>query len=196
MPKDIICSIDGCDRPIVNGRGWCRRHYARWARHGDPEAGGLLRKEKTQGFLKQATSYDGEDCLIWPYARLKNGHAVINIGGKVKIVSRLVCESANGQPPSPKHEAAHSCGNGHLGCIAPKHLRWATRLENERDKFIHGTTNRGERSPMAKLTECSVREIRKRLDAGIRMAQVAREFGISPSAVLNVKTGRNWWFVT
>lgn len=29
------CSIAGCDKPTV-GRGWCRKHYGRWHRHGDP----------------------------------------------------------------------------------------------------------------------------------------------------------------
>lgn len=29
------CSIDGCLKP-AGARGWCRAHYTRWARHGDP----------------------------------------------------------------------------------------------------------------------------------------------------------------
>ena len=33
-----VCSVDGCDggTPIV--RGWCRNHYERWRRNGDPTA--------------------------------------------------------------------------------------------------------------------------------------------------------------
>lgn len=29
------CSVDGCDRPI-NAREFCKRHYYRWSRYGDP----------------------------------------------------------------------------------------------------------------------------------------------------------------
>lgn len=29
------CSIDGCEK-FCHGHGLCKRHYARWERHGDP----------------------------------------------------------------------------------------------------------------------------------------------------------------
>lgn len=33
-----------------------------------------------------------------------------------------MCELVYGKPPMPKHQAAHNCGKGNLGCINPKHL--------------------------------------------------------------------------
>jgi len=33
-----ICSIPGCEK-AVHGRGWCKTHYGRWQRHGDPNGG-------------------------------------------------------------------------------------------------------------------------------------------------------------
>lgn len=30
-----LCQIEGCERPLV-ARGWCRNHYWRWRRTGDP----------------------------------------------------------------------------------------------------------------------------------------------------------------
>lgn len=32
------CSIDGCNNKVV-ARGWCNKHYLRWANHGDPLGG-------------------------------------------------------------------------------------------------------------------------------------------------------------
>lgn len=34
-----ICSIDGCQAPVVNQlRGWCNKHYSRFRQHGNPLA--------------------------------------------------------------------------------------------------------------------------------------------------------------
>ena len=36
MPKSkTFCSIDGCNNPCV-GQGYCRAHYLRWYKYGDP----------------------------------------------------------------------------------------------------------------------------------------------------------------
>lgn len=32
----MTCSINGCENP-VKSRGWCRKHYLRWYKTGDPE---------------------------------------------------------------------------------------------------------------------------------------------------------------
>lgn len=48
-------------------------------------------------------------------------------------LERHMCKLKNGDPPTPDHEAAHSCGNGKHGCINPNHLRWATDAENMAD---------------------------------------------------------------
>lgn len=31
-----VCSVDGCEKAVL-ARGWCKLHYSRWRRQGDPE---------------------------------------------------------------------------------------------------------------------------------------------------------------
>ena len=77
------------------------------------------------------------ECLRWIGATIGNRRKApsAKYKGKVRYVSRLVCEEAHGPPPTNKHEAAHA-PNGCIGvmCVNPDHIRWATRSENELDK--------------------------------------------------------------
>lgn len=50
---DRTCSIADCTRsasPYDNGaRGWCKTHYMRWRRNGDPEHGGPVQRQTGTG---------------------------------------------------------------------------------------------------------------------------------------------------
>jgi hypothetical protein len=104
---------------------------------------------------------------------------------------RVMCLLAHGQPPSIEHVAAHSCGNGAGGCVNPRHLRWATASGNEADKVFHGTSNRGERSGSAKLTESEVRSIRS-LEGRMTQQDIADKFGVHLMTVNSILRRRNW----
>src|SRR5690606_2800217 len=113
------CSADGC-RKAVATRGLCTGHYTRLIRHGDIYRGGPLQKRKSTKYtnaqwLSDHVDHNGDECLIWPFGRFANGYGQVCINKVNKVASREMCILANGEPPSPSHEAAHSCGNGHLG---------------------------------------------------------------------------------
>ncbi len=187
--SETVCSIEGCGNPC-HSRGWCRTHYHRWSRHGNPIT--VLRSKYTPAgelmrfFTEVVLNHDGEDCLPWPYGCI-DGYGVM----KGRYVSRLVCEAVNGPPPTPEHVAAHSCGKGHLGCVAKKHIRWATQKENIDDKKTHGTQLRGSSSPGAKLSEAAVLSIRS-LFGVMPQTQIAAKFGVSKSTISWIKLGRVW----
>lgn len=107
---------------------------------------------KIDEFIEMALKYDDKiNCLIWPFGRNDRGYAYVQ---RLGYIARLICIKIYGLPPTNKHEAAHSCGNGHLGCINYHHLRWATHKENCLDDCC------GENHHRAKLTEEQVLEIR------------------------------------
>lgn len=187
-----VCSIENCEKMQV-GRGLCRMHYSRLLRHGDPLVVKVERSHRgePQCFYESVVlGYEGAECLIWPFGRFSNGYG--KMGGR--IVSRLVCEDEYGAPPTAEHEAAHSCGKGHLGCVTKKHLRWATPKENNSDKELHGTSQRGENNPYSKLTESDVITIRSLLGSKSQR-QIAKDFGVSQFCIHSIKSGKKWgWF--
>lgn len=182
------CTIAGCER-VVLAHGWCSKHYQRWRRHGDPLAGSTD-MGATLEWLRAHVHHTGSDCLLWPFARTR-GYAETWWNGKPAIASRVMCTLAHGEPPTPDHEAAHSCGQGKSGCVHPEHLRWATRVENQADRLLHDTHNRGSRHGMSKLTEDQVRQIKAHL--GTRsQADIARDFGVVQQTISDIATGRRW----
>jgi hypothetical protein len=191
----ISCSIDGCNdnahHDARGSRGLCSRHYGRLLRHGDPLSGRRSPGEALSFLKTVAAHYTGDDCLMWDYHTLANGYGQVRVGAKQALAHRYVCKVVKGPPPTPKHEAAHSCGNGHLGCVNPNHLEWKTRTENAADMVVHGTLALGERHGMAKLTEDAVREIR-RLRGVVQQAELANRYGISTRNIREVQSRRTW----
>lgn len=186
-----ICSISGCGNPRL-AKGWCRKHYLRWYKYGDP----LFTKQTPNGellryFEEEVLSYDGEECLIWPYGRNAYGYAVMTADGEKQIVSRYLCERTKGAPPSKRHDAAHSCGKGNLGCVTKRHLSWKTRAGNHADKIEHGTHIYGERIAIAKLNDEAVRTMR-RLRSSMSLVDIARMYGVSPATAHSAINRKTW----
>lgn len=186
-----ICSIPDCGKPHY-GRGYCAMHLHRFKVHGDPHKRARLANGESSRWIDEvALNYEGEECLPWPFGRINQGYGILRINGRDEVASRVVCERAYGTPPTPKHQAAHSCGNGHHGCVNKRHLSWKTPSENAADKIVHGTTTRGERSALAKLNSGQVAEIRS-LIGRVPQRQIAARFGIDQSTVSDIKRGKSW----
>jgi hypothetical protein len=141
------------------------------------------------GYFDRALRYKGDRCIADVF---KEG-AKITVNGQGRSrVTRYVCEKVNGPPPTPKHEAAHHCGNGHWGCVTPRHLYWATSKENHADAIRHGTTARGERNVNAKLKASDIPAIRSLIAQGVSQCEVGRRYGVSNTAVWQIVRSRSW----
>jgi hypothetical protein len=188
-----ICCIEGCGKPRDGRNRLCAAHRARRKRHGDPQGGAPQRNVRYK-WLSDHQSYDGFDCLLWPFARLaKTGYPVIHRPGNktVTSASRVMCEMVNGPPPEDWYQAAHTCGGGHLGCMHPKHLVWKTPADNHADKRIHGTLVAGSKVWNSKLTDEQVRYIRDM--AGFTpQAKLAAHLGVSTTTISRIILGHSY----
>lgn len=138
-----------------------------------------------------AAPYASDDCLTWPYSMNGKGYGKLRFGGSKVYAHRLVCWVVHGAPPSPEHEAAHSCGKGHLGCVNPRHLEWKTRAGNHADKLIHGTDARGERNKAAKLSEAQAKQV-LRLKGHQTTTEIASAFGVCRKTVERIHSRETW----
>lgn len=85
----------------------------------------------------------------------------------------------------------HRCDNPE--CSNPRHLFLGTSGDNNRDCTAKGRRARGERQRSAKLTEDDVRSIRNQWhQGGVTQRQLAKMFGVTPSAIEHVVTNRTW----
>ncbi len=185
-----ICSFPGCGKPHSH-RGFCATHAYRWLSGSPPmEAPESTKKGAPMEFLAYAASYAGDECLTWPFATTNGGRPSI----RGENACRVVCKMAHGEPPTPKHQAAHSCGKGHEGCVNGKHLRWATVKENMADKYIHNTMVRGDRIHTAVLNEDDVRAIRV-AHQYMQITQLARWYGVNRKTIYGVVNGTYWGWV-
>ena len=186
--SEKVCSLKGCGKTLL-AKGYCKPHYDRWRRHGDPTVclKPMVQRGLPMRWLRDHAADSDDVCLAWPFARFPDGRAHM----KGARPSRIMCELAHGPAPTPKHEAAHSCGKAHEACVHPKHLRWATKAENEADKVAHGTIAQGERLPQAKLSDADVRSIRA-LKGAVEQQDIARMYGVAESCVSKIINRRSW----
>lgn len=137
----------------------------------------------------------GKAACLRPCVLKRGGYLAVSLweNGKGRLfrVNRLVAIAFRGDPPSPKYDAAHDDGNklnNHKS-----NIHWKTRAENEADKVLHGTSNRGERNGMAKISDKEAEEIRKEVRADPRRGiyrAVAQYHGLSETAVWNIANGK------
>lgn len=111
--------------------------------------------------------------------------------GRREYIHRIVCRTFHGSPTEERSEVRHLDGNIDNNNAA--NLCWGSRLENEADKIVHGTTPKGERNPQAKLTREAVTELRnQRAKTGMSYAALARRFGVSTMTAFRAATGEAW----
>jgi len=130
--------------------------------------------------------------MLNPWIDRKTGYQRIDlcVGGKkdIRRVHQLVLATFVG-PMHSGMEGRHLDGNRQNNYL--DNLRWGTKSENQQDRKLHGTDNRGVGN--TKLTISQVREIKGLLLSGDKThREIAALFGIKRSTVTDINTGKRW----
>lgn len=141
------CSVEGCDRPRTN-REWCKMHYQRWYRNGDPLWVPLTREQRIDSHVDRRPN----GCWIWTAALNESGYgATTHADGRYAMAHRVVYEIHVGPIPEGFHldHLCHTkdanCPGGiaclHRRCVNPAHLEPVTPQENNRRSLSPSARN-------------------------------------------------------
>lgn len=187
---DGTCSLDECNSPAYC-RAWCKKHYDRWHRTGDP----LGMRKKANGTirvaLESAARSTADECILLSGYKCR---PATNFDGIQMFASRAVWMIANGDPGDAF--VLHTCHRGEEGCINIRHLYTGDQAQNIRDMDGAGRGRRGHGIKI--LDPQDVAEIRRRHVRGINQhypsntAELASEFGVSKATITGVVAYRRW----
>ncbi len=154
--------------------------------------GGNKGKGKCMAWLREHANHASTNCLKYPFAiNSTTGYGTLGYMGKMMYAHRVMCEFKNGPPPSPQAEAAHTCGNGHMGCVNPNHLIWKTHQQNAQDRLAHGNYSLRKGVPRFLLTPEKAAQI-KALKGQKTQFELAEMFGVSRCTISSIHCGRGW----
>lgn len=190
MTDQNICKIEGCDNPSRH-LGWCRAHYRRFNRYGDPLAGASHHyADPDHAFLARQRRNDATGCIEWIGACDQKGYGQLRINGKLVKAHRYSWARVNGPIPEG-HLIRHKCDNPK--CVNADHLEVGTYTDNVADMDQRGrrvnAQPKGSMNGNAKITEMDVIAIRA--DAR-RQVDIAKDYGISQAVVSKIKLRQAW----
>ena len=102
----------------------------------------------------------------------------------------MVARAFLGEPSFEGSLVAHNDGNSLNNNVG--NLRWASAVDNQRDRIRHRTHICGSAVSGAKLFEADIPTIRRRATSGERYASIAEDFGVSISTISLIKRRRIW----
>ncbi len=148
-------------------------------------------------------------CWLWTAAKDEYGYGYFLVNKRAKRAHRHSYEMTYGLIPDGLL-VCHICDTP--ACVRPSHFRLGTNKDNSDDKIRKGRAvytahsfgdehwthrnpgaspiigTKGEANPLAKLTEDSVRIIRRRYAAGdVSQTALAKEYGVSQTIIFHLR---------
>jgi len=147
-------------------------------------------------FWEKVKTGEQDECWLWTASCNLKGYGQINLGRTcdgVSLAHRLAWELVRGPVPLGT-SVCHRCDTPR--CVNPNHLFLGTHADNSADMVSKGRQPCGERHGRAILTETEVKTIWRLLAAGVTHRAIAAMYGVGPSTIYDIKSGRNWRYLT
>jgi len=132
---------------------------------------------------------DDSGCWLWT-GQINNMGYGMACYGRRRMAAHRAIYMLFGNELAAGMDLCHRCDNP--PCVNPAHMFVGTRADNMQDARRKGRLRTGEASPSAKLTEATVREIRRRHAAGIVQRRIADDLGVTFQTVNSVALRRTW----
>lgn len=143
-------------------------------------------KDPVASFWNKVQRLDS-GCWVWTASVTPKGYGTCKTLGE-HYAHRASWVIANGSIPDGQM-VCHRCDNP--PCVNPSHLFLGSAADNSQDMVSKGRAarNAGDKSGMAKVSDADVAEMRRLRNLGVRLADLAVEFGIHPSQVSRIVRG-------
>lgn len=151
----------------------------------------------TNGMVRTKLNKNGtgfsKDYRYIKISTIKNGYNVFgtfrNKIHKTYFVHHLIAETFLGPRPDELY-VCHKDGNKNNNGV--NNLYYGSNSDNQKDRVLHGTSNRGERCGSAKITNKQALMIIGALNSGKRIIDVSKELDMPYRIVMSIKHGRSW----
>ena len=133
-------------------------------------------------------------CTIWLGAVTEGGYGRSIVAQKTygtSVVHRALFQALHGDVLRGLY-VCHACDTP--ACVNPEHLFLGTPSDNAQDRTTkrRSAPTQGDTNGRSVLKHDQVKEIKRQLNEGLRIADLARTYGVNHSTVSHIKHRRTW----
>lgn len=150
-----------------------------------------------EGYIEKINSLceiNEKGCYEWTLLKNKGGYGRITVLNVKKLAHKFLMELHLNRELLPGEEVRHLCHNP--ACCNISHLKVGTHVENMQDAVRVGRMRNhylGEANNLSKLKTKEVQEIKQFLREGkLSQTTIGKMYGVTISAIHNIKKGRTW----
>jgi hypothetical protein len=153
-------------------------------------------EDYSERFWSKVVKYKEQGaCWPWIGSRFVRGYGRFSLSGKIVQAHRVAYVLTHGPIPAGLG-ILHRCDNP--PCVNPDHLFVGTPKDNAYDRGVRGRHPRGERSPVSKLTQAQVNEIRMTYvkaygkNGQVTQTELGERFGVHNATISRIVRRKKW----